>query len=73
MKPNIEKRGRIARGVTGTLCVLAGIGLWVVSWPESLTYRGIASVVLVLAGVFQWYEAKKSWCVARACGIRTPM
>lgn len=73
MKPNIGKGGRIARAVTGTLCVLAAGLLWLVSWPETMTYRVIAIVLLVLLGVFQWFEAKRGWCLARACGIKTPM
>ena len=62
-RPNIGKQGRIARGVIGALCLVAGI---VVAGDVSLW-----GLVLVAAGLFAIYEALSGWCVARACGIKT--
>ncbi|HEV2692278.1 MAG TPA: DUF2892 domain-containing protein [Verrucomicrobiae bacterium] len=62
-RPNIGRHGRIARGVTGALCLVAGI---VVAGDVSLW-----GIVLVAAGLFAIYEALSGWCVARACGIKT--
>lgn len=73
MKPNIDRRGRIARATTGVLCIVFGLALWLIHWPETLTYRWIISLVAITAGAFQLYEAKRGWCVARACGLKTPM
>lgn len=73
MKPNITRSGRIARATSGILCILFGAGVWYFSWPETVLYRWIIGVVAVVAGVFQLFEAKKSWCVMRACGFKTPM
>jgi len=73
MKMNIGRGGRWIRAITGTLCVFVGVaGLWL-GWPESAGVRWVVGVVLIAVGVFQWYEARKGWCVARACGIRTPL
>ena len=73
MKPNIGRAGRIARAISGTLCVLGGVACMVFSWPEAVLWRWVLAVLLIGFGVFQWYEAKRRWCVVRACGIRTPM
>ena len=60
---NIERGGRIARGVLGALLVAAGM----------LFYRFsiLACVVFVLAGGFTLFEATRGWCLLRACGIKT--
>ena len=60
---NIDWRGRIARGVWGTLLLIAGIivadfELWI-------------CLVLVGLGLFAIFEAVRGWCFVRACGIRT--
>lgn len=73
MKPNIDRKGRIARTLSGLLCVLFGPGVWIFSWPDSMTYRWVISIAAIIFGVFQWYEARKSWCIVRACGFKTPM
>ena len=62
-RPNINHRGRIARGVIGCLCLTAGIITVDFSLPVGL--------VLVVAGLFAMFEAVQGWCVARACGIKT--
>ncbi len=62
-QPNLKRQGRIARGVIGTLCLVAGI---VVAGDISLW-----GLILVVAGLFAIYEAVSGWCVARACGIKT--
>ena len=60
--PNLNHRGRLARGVIGALCLIAGIivcdySLW--------------GLVLVVPGLFAIFEAVTRWCVVRACGIKT--
>ena len=62
-RPNIRKQGRIARGVIGALCLVAGI---VVAGDISLW-----GLILVVAGLFAIYEALSGWCIARACGVKT--
>ena len=61
--PNINHRGRIARGVIGSLCLIAGIIIVDYSLPLGL--------VFVVAGLFALFEAVRGWCLARACGIKT--
>lgn len=73
MKPNIDRKGRIARAITGSMCCAGGIAIWVFDWPTSGTLRWVISVAALAAGAFQLFEAKRSWCVMRACGFRTPM
>ena len=62
-RPNLKRTGRLARGVTGTLCLVAGI---VIAGDISLW-----GLILVGTGLFAIYEALSGWCVARACGIKT--
>jgi membrane-bound ClpP family serine protease len=62
-RPNISRQGRIARGVIGALCLVAGI---VVAGDVSLW-----GLILVVAGLFAIFEALRGWCLARACGIKT--
>ncbi len=62
-RPNIQKNGRIARGVIGALCLIAGIIL-----VDFVLWLGL---ILVVAGLFAIYEALSGWCLARACGIKT--
>ena len=62
-RPNIKRNGRIARGVTGTICLIAGIIL-----VDFVLWFGL---ILVVAGLFAIYEALSGWCLARACGIKT--
>lgn len=62
---NIGFYGRLARGVIGTIALIAGIimadfNLWI-------------CLALVAVGLFAIFEAVRGWCLARACGIRTKM
>jgi hypothetical protein len=62
-KPNINHRGRIARGVIGSVCLIAGI--IVVDYVLRL------GLVLVAAGLFAIFESLRGWCLVRACGLKT--
>ena len=62
---NIGFHGRLARGVIGTIALIAGIimadfELWI-------------CLVLVSLGLFGIFEAVRGWCLARACGLRTKL
>lgn len=62
---NISFQGRIARGVLGTVLLIAGIimadfELWI-------------CLTLVAFGLFAIFEAVRGWCLARACGIKTKL
>lgn len=63
-RPNIQRNGRIARGVMGSLCLVAGI---IVAGDYNLFW----GLILVAAGIFAIFEAVRGWCFARACGIKT--
>jgi hypothetical protein len=61
--PNLGFQGRLARGVLGTIALIAGIimadyVLWI-------------CLVLVGLGLFAIFEAVRGWCLARACRMRT--
>ena len=63
-RPNIKRQGRIARGVIGSLCLIAGI-IMLDFFPMWL------DLIFVVAGLFAIYEALSGWCIARACGLKT--
>jgi hypothetical protein len=53
----------MARGVIGTVCLIAGIiivdfALWL-------------GLIFVAAGLFAIFESIRGWCLVRACGIKT--
>jgi hypothetical protein len=73
LKPNITRSGRIARAITGSLTLVAALVVWFAAWPSAPVTRACIILALVVAGLFQLYEARRSWCVMRACGVRTPM
>ena len=62
-QPNIKRQGRIARGVSGTIFLIAGIIL-----VDFALWLGL---IFVGAGLLAIYEAVSGWCLARACGIKT--
>ncbi|HEX5398654.1 MAG TPA: YgaP-like transmembrane domain [Verrucomicrobiae bacterium] len=65
-RPNISRQGRLARGVIGAICLIAGIIVaGDVEWWVGL--------ILVVAGLFAIYESIRGWCLMRACGIRTKL
>ena len=61
---NLDFRGRMARGVIGAICLIAGI----VIGGVFLLWLGL---IFVVAGLFALFEAVRGWCIARACGIKT--
>jgi uncharacterized membrane protein HdeD (DUF308 family) len=67
MKCNINNRGRIARLISGIICIIAGVILLFTQHPW---YFGS---LLIAAGGFQIFEAKSGWCIMRAMGFKTPM
>jgi Protein of unknown function (DUF2892) len=62
-KPNINHRGRIARGVIGSVCLIAGIIV-----VDYVLWLGL---MLVAAGLFAIFESLRGWCLVRACGLKT--
>ena len=62
-RPNITRSGRIARGVIGTICLIAGI--------ITVDFSLAVGLILVFAGLFAIFESVRGWCLARACGIKT--
>jgi hypothetical protein len=64
-RPNIDRKGRMARGVFALLLAIgAGVAFWFQSW--------LGWVFLASAG-FAVFEAMRGWCLMRACGIKTKM
>jgi len=73
MKRNIDRSGRIARALSGLICIAVGALVPWVGWPEATWLRWSVAAVAILAGLFQLFEARKAWCVMRAMGFKTPM
>jgi membrane-bound ClpP family serine protease len=64
-QPNLSHRGRMARGVIGALCLIAGI---IVAGDYTLW-----GLILVVAGLFAIFESIRGWCLLRACGLKTKL
>jgi hypothetical protein len=61
---NISFQGRMARGIIGTILLIAGI----IIAGDTLWWVGL---IPVAAGLFAIFEAVRGWCLLRACGVRT--
>ena len=61
--PNIDRTGRILRGIWGLLLLAGGIVAWRWHWW--------AGALLLAFALLAFYEAGRGWCIARACGIKT--
>jgi hypothetical protein len=64
-RPNIERRGRIMRGILAALLFIAGGVMCYYLWWLGLIFIG--------SGIFVLFEALRGWCFARACGIKTKL
>jgi len=62
-RPNIDRHGRLARGVIGTICLIAGIIV-----VDYVLWLGL---IFVAAGLFAIFESLRGWCLVRACGVKT--
>jgi uncharacterized membrane protein HdeD (DUF308 family) len=71
---NIDRKGRLARLISGILLLILGIVLafaWALPNASWLAWMIVA--VTIAGGLFQIFEAWKGWCVMRAMGFKTPM
>ncbi|RYD29565.1 MAG: DUF2892 domain-containing protein, partial [Verrucomicrobiaceae bacterium] len=57
LAPNIERKGRIVRGVSALILLGTAGFLFTIHW--------VPAIVLTLAGLFVLFEALRGWCVLR--------
>jgi hypothetical protein len=63
--PNLDRKGRLARGIGGGLLLAgAGFGFGVSIW---------LGLGLFAMGAFMLFEAVRGWCGLRACGLKTKL
>lgn len=63
--PNIERSGRLARGIAGVMLLIGGIiALFFIWW---------LGLILLASAAFVLFEALRGWCFMRACGIKTKL
>lgn len=60
---NLDKKGRLVRGLIALAMLLSGACLF-----EDSIWAG---AILLLSGAFVAFEALRGWCVFRACGLKT--
>ncbi|MDQ6764645.1 MAG: DUF2892 domain-containing protein [Verrucomicrobiota bacterium] len=63
LAPNIDRAGRLLRGVIAVILLVAGALM--------LSRSTIVAFLLLAAGAFVLFEALRGWCAVRACGVRT--
>lgn len=75
MQCNINRKGRIARTITGILTVTAAVVLLALGMLNKLTGWWVwpLGIFGIAFGAFQIFEARKGWCAMRAMGFKTPM
>jgi len=62
--PNIERRGRIFRGIMAVILFAAAF----FAHREGIEWLAVMLAISALVGVV---EAARGWCVLRACKIKT--
>jgi len=65
MKPNIDAKGRAARGGLALIFLLAGACL--------IESAAVFGGIFIVIGLFCAFESWIGWCAVRACGIKTPL
>lgn len=75
MQCNIDQRGRRVRMIWGVCLLVIAAGLIVATVLGYVSmWWGIGLTIAAAAfGAFAIFEARRSWCVIRAMGFRTPM
>jgi hypothetical protein len=64
MKPNIDTKGRAARGGIAAVFLLTGACL--------VAQAPVFAAIFILIGLFCAFEALVAWCAIRACGFKLP-
>ena len=62
-RPNLDRKGRVIRGVAALALGAAAV----VTWP---LWRP-ASIALGVSSGFVAFESARGWCAIRACGLKT--
>jgi hypothetical protein len=71
MTPNLDERGAEARlNASRMVLLIAAILLMLPGIARGP--RFILCGILFFAGFFMRFEARKRWCILRACGIKMP-
>jgi len=68
---NIDRRGRKARGITGSCLMVMAIGFAVAAWLTSADWFWLPAIFFAALGGFTLFEAANGWCALRAMGIKT--
>jgi uncharacterized membrane protein HdeD (DUF308 family) len=71
MQCNINRRGRKLRAVSGIICCALGAVVCSASVNHFRWTMIWAGIALIAIGIFQLFEARKSWCALRAMGMKT--
>ncbi len=70
--PNIDRLGRLVRGMGGLLSLVVAVVMLIWLWPLNW-WQWLIVVVLFLLGGLSLFEARKSWCILRAYDYKTPL
>jgi len=68
---NIDKRGRKARLMSGSVIVLCGLAGLLTGRRCHSSALLTAGILLALAGSFMIFEGVRGWCALRAMGVKT--
>ncbi|HMD53629.1 MAG TPA: hypothetical protein VKJ65_03645 [Phycisphaerae bacterium] len=68
---NIDQRGRMVRGIAGTVFMILAIAMAIASWLTGMVWLWWLVALFAALGAFTLFEAANGWCVLRAMGIKT--
>jgi hypothetical protein len=62
---NIAFGGRAFRAFGGVIFILAALA--------TRPYSRVGAAILAVTALIMFFEAGRGWCIARACGFKTPL
>ena len=63
LRPNLDTKGRVIRGIGALALALAAFFAW--------SHSRAVGIALAASSVFVAFEAARGWCALRACGVKT--
>ena len=70
LTPNIDGKGKRLRALGGVAFLLLSLPFLAVDLPWPL-WTSLGFLATTFTGLFMLFESAKSWCLLRACGIKT--
>ena len=68
---NIDEKGRRFRMITGVVCALLALALFMAAWAAESGALAVGGVITALAAALCIGQAMAGYCVLRGLGVKT--